>query len=121
MRPIKFRGKRLDNGKLIYGDMVRQARQPQIIYIESPDGISARIDPNTIGQYIGFNDIDNHDIYERDILQSSDGTQRGPILWDEQLARFVWYDAMNRQRLPVSQLVCRKACITGDISSDSSD
>lgn len=63
-REIKFRGKRLDNGEWVYGDLLR-----------TPDGFAilksdecAPVDPATIDQFTGFYDRVGKEIYEGDIV-----------------------------------------------------
>lgn len=63
MREIKFRGKRIDNSKWVYGYLTEKAE----IY-----GI--KVDPKSVGQYLGFKDNPpghkiKFEMYEGDIIR----------------------------------------------------
>lgn len=71
MRQIKFRGKRLDNGKWVHGFLVNKhyinrGNPYANIWIENHDLI--RIDTGTIGQFTGLTDKNGKEIYEGDIV-----------------------------------------------------
>ena len=66
MREIKFRGKRIDNGKWVYGDLQHVGKKIFIYDVNCTGNIE--IDPSTIGQYTGLKDKNIKEIYEGDIL-----------------------------------------------------
>lgn len=67
MRPIKFRGKRLNyqKGAWVFGNL---CECPSGIFIGSLNPGSVEVDPDTVGQLTGFNDYHGNSIYEGDIL-----------------------------------------------------
>lgn len=66
MREIKFRGKSLDNGEWVYGDLHIRTPFPHI-HSEIDYG-KVDIDPHTVGQFTGLHDKYGAEIYEGDII-----------------------------------------------------
>lgn len=79
MREIKFRGKRLDNGEWIEGDLLRMLDHWFIFPDPAPEGIDKyAVDPATVGQYTGLKDKNGKEIYEDDIIECI-GSDNKPI------------------------------------------
>ena len=71
MREIKFRGKRLDNGEWIEGDLLRMLDHWFIFPDPAPEGIDKyAVDPATVGQFTGLKDKNGKEIYEGDVIRS---------------------------------------------------
>lgn len=67
MREIKFRGKRLDNGEWVHGDLHIRTPFPHIH--SEIDYSRVKIDPHTVGQFTGLHDKNGKEIYEGDIVR----------------------------------------------------
>ncbi|EDH0830960.1 hypothetical protein AABU47_002045 [Listeria monocytogenes] len=79
MRVIEFRGKRIDNGEWVYGNLMQFEDSGTFIFVDERKGASTltyahfiinnmhAIDEKTVGQYTERQDINNNKIFEKDI------------------------------------------------------
>lgn len=109
MREIKFRGQTKlivgtynlgkEDGEWVKGCLYHDVGKWVIrqFEYERADYVGYEVDPDTIGQYIGINDKNEKEIYEKDIVLIDGEDEYFVVEWDNDTARFV----MNSETLTV--------------------
>ncbi|WP_010501352.1 YopX family protein [Paenibacillus elgii] len=67
MREYKFRGRRIDNGEWVYGNLVTYFSKPAIQDYSQSNGEIFLVDPETVGQYTGLKDRNGKKGYQKDL------------------------------------------------------
>lgn len=91
MRIIKFRAISLETGKWAYGSLVPKDDGYYILCSTSTSEYFIKVDPETIGQFLGMCDVNGNEIYEDDIITED----RYPFYNDGELnyiGEVVWFE-----------------------------
>jgi len=132
MREIKFRGKRIDNGKWICGSLIIEEdpiADAFKYFIKPFNFLTGKlVIPETVGQYTGSKDKNNKEIYEGDIVRYSD-KHTGVIVWKytgfvlellnrEKSTIILWYDVDKRDNIEVVGNIYENPELTVLLSDD---
>ncbi|EQC0678453.1 YopX family protein [Listeria innocua] len=102
MREIEFRGKRIDNGEWVYGNLMQFEDSATFIFADERKGASTltyahfiinnmhAIDEKTIGQYTGLKDKYGKKIFEGDICWEEHNECYGVVKFEDAKFLYLW-------------------------------
>ncbi|EMZ9187634.1 hypothetical protein ABFE68_001024 [Listeria monocytogenes] len=102
MREIEFRGKRIDNGEWVYGNLMQFEDSATFIFADERKGASTltyahfiinnmhAIDEKTLGQYTGLKDKNGKKIFEGDVGWDEHNECYGVVKFEEGKFLYVW-------------------------------
>lgn len=125
-REIKFRGKRLSDGKWVYGNLIVSGKDPALALIEDERMFREMVDPETVGQFTGAKDVAENQIFEDDMLSFGLDTEdmitdwvEYPVFWCGE--HFRWEVGGTKQHQGLSSFSFddeAQGVVVGDIHQD---
>lgn len=98
MRPIKFRGKNIWTGEMLFGDLVHDGDEILMQFVKEKTFV--QVEPETVAQLVGY-DADNAEVYEGDVLTDGEGheyitTLDSMLLWTKDPQLKYWHLPFNQ-------------------------
>lgn len=108
-RQIKFKAKRLDNGKWVEGDLLHTENLAFITWFDNGFRKLEKVAPSTICQFTGLTDCEGNEVWEGDIIKNHDFPfEKRTVTWANCLTCFIPTDEDGGQDRHLSFLVLLK-------------
>lgn len=88
-REIKFKAKRIDNGKWVYGSLIRSTTgiKERAYIVDNFSSMSdysvIGVDPSTVCQFTGLKDCEGKELFEHDLIHFVGFTHTAEVIWSE--------------------------------------
>lgn len=88
-REIKFKAKRIDNGKWVYGSLIRSTTgiKERAYIVDNFSSMSdysvIGVDPSTVCQFTGLKDCEDNEVWEGDVLLNTNSGSQYTVMYSD--------------------------------------
>ena len=92
---IKFKGKALNSGEWVVGDLLHRITDTCIAIKDMDDIVYYPVDPSTVCQFTGLKDCKGEEIFEHDLIHFVGYEPTAEVIWSEDDYAFMTTSDMN--------------------------